>query len=883
MNARLEKVFHRVADLPATERAQYFAAHGIDEDTRREVESLLAFDRGASKFLVHDISVAASRALPQLEAKGGRCGPYQLLDVIGRGGMGAVYLAERVDGEVSQRVAVKLLPLGAGDSLRERFLQERQILATLTHPNVARLLDAGHLDHGQPFLVMEYVEGRPIDAFAAGLGVRQRIALFLKVCAAVAHLHRHLIVHRDLKPSNILVTADGEPKLLDFGIAKLLDVATETTVTGMRLLTPDYASPEQMAGGRLTTTTDVYSLGAVLYLLLTGEPAHEFVGRSPEAIASIVISRDVTRPSQWAPELKGDLEAILLKALRKDPQERYETVEHFAEDLRAFVESRPVRARSGNASYRARKFLRRYWVSLTTAAVMIASLGVGLYIANRERAIAERRFGDVRQLANKLFEIDVNVRRLPGSAQTRQLIVDTSLEYLRRLAGDVRGDPGLALELGTAYMRVARVQGVNISVNLGQSEQAEQNLRTAEGLIESVIAAEPDNRTAFVRMAQIAHDRMMLASERRADDEALALARRSAGWLEKYLSSRPLETAEAEQVVIALNNVGNFLRLRQQLDEALRMTRRGIEIARPIDSRPIQLQVGGLLIGSARIQRDRGALQEALRDIREAAAILEPSPGTVAQQQWLTFALALEDEGLILASDRDPSLTRPGEAAASFRRAFQIADDIVHKDANDAQSRGSLSAKGRFLANLLRQSDARAAIDVYDHVLRHLAEVKNNPRFRRLEVFSLSESTYALHRLGRSPEARQRLDAAFARLRELKLYPTDRITLGSETELTVQASADLEAGLGNLARALEIARKLVEDVLASKPNPEQNLTDASRLSRLYKAVADLSRRAGHPDRAFELEARRLQLWQHWDRKLPNNAFVLRQIAATPTP
>jgi tetratricopeptide (TPR) repeat protein len=678
------------------------------------------------------------------------------------------------------------------------------------------------------------------------------------------------------------VTADGEPKLLDFGIAKLLDIATDTTVTAMRLLTPAYASPEQVTGGRLTTTTDVYSLGAVLYLLLTGNPAHEFDGDSPEAFASIVATRDVVRPSQRMPEMRGDLEAILLKALRKDPQERYQTVERFAEDLQAFLDSRPVRARSGNAGYRARKFLQRYWVSLTAATIVIASLGVGLYAANRERAIAERRFADVRQLANKLFEIDVDVRRLPGSAQTRQLIVDTSLEYLRRLAQDVRGDPGLALELGTAYMRVARVQGVGVSAHLGQSEQAEQTLRTADGLLASVLTAQPENRTAFVRMGQIAHDRMMLASERRADDEALAFARRSAGWLEKYLGSGPLEAAEAEQVTIALNNVSNLLRLRQRLDEAFRMTRRGIQIARSIESRPIQRQVGGLLIGSARIQRDRGALEEALRDIREAAGILEPPQGTIAQQQWLTFALALEDEGLILANDRDPSLGRPEEAAPQFQRAFEIADGIVHQDANDAQSRGSLAAKGRFLANLWRESDAQGAIDVYDHVLRHLAEIKNNPRFRRLEVFSLSESTYALHRLGRSVEARRRLDAAFTRLRELELYPADSIALGSETELTVQASADLEAGLGNLARALEIARKLVEDVLGSKPNPEQSLTDASRLSRLYRAVSDLERRGGHPDRASALEARRRQLWQHWDRKLPNNAFVLRQIAAVPT-
>ena len=413
MTVRVEELFHELADLSAEARTRYFSEHGVDEETRQEVEALLTFDSGASAFLQHDISLGASRALPQLEAKGWRCGPYRLLEVVGRGGMGTVYLAERVDGEVIQRLAVKLLPPGAGGAQRERFLQERQILASLAHPNIARMLDAGHVENGQPFLAMEYVDGKSIDVFAAGLNVRQKIALFLKVCAAVGYLHRNLVVHRDLKPSNILVTAEGEPKLLDFGIAKILDVATDSTMTSMRMLTPDYASPEQVTGGRVSTATDIYSLGAVLYQLLTGKPAHEFADHSPEEIAQVVTTREVTRPSKWMPELKGDLEFILLKALRKDPQERYATVEQFAEDLEAFLESRTVRARSGNAWYRTRKFLRRYWIPVTAAALVIASLAAGLYLANRQRVIAQRRFQDVRQLANRLFDIDDQVRQLP--------------------------------------------------------------------------------------------------------------------------------------------------------------------------------------------------------------------------------------------------------------------------------------------------------------------------------------------------------------------------------------------------------------------------------------------------------------------------------------
>ena len=230
------------------------------------------------------------------------------------------------------------------------------------------MLDAGHVENGQPFLAMEFVKGKPIDVFCAGLSIRQKVSLFLKVCAAVSYLHRNLIVHRDLKPSNILVTSDGEPRLLDFGIAKILDVATDSTMTSMRMLTPDYASPEQVTGGRISTATDIYSLGAVLYHLLTGKPAHEFEDHSPETIARVITTGEVIRPSHRTPELKGDSGIYPAEGLRKDPQERYGTVEQLAEDLVAFLESRTVTARSGNAWYRVRKFMRRYWVPVTAAA-----------------------------------------------------------------------------------------------------------------------------------------------------------------------------------------------------------------------------------------------------------------------------------------------------------------------------------------------------------------------------------------------------------------------------------------------------------------------------------------------------------------------------------
>jgi eukaryotic-like serine/threonine-protein kinase len=407
MKAEVKRLFHELADVPEEARSQYLASHPVDEETRREVEALLAFDAGASAFLMRDIGIAAGNALPQLYPIGGMCGPYRLLKIVGQGGMGAVYLAERVDGEVTQRLAVKLLSPGAGDFQRERFLKERQILASLTHPNIAHMLDAGHIENGQPYLAMEYVEGKPIDVFAAGLNTRQKIALFLKVCAAVSYLHRNVIVHRDLKPSNILVTSEGEPKLLDFGIAKILDVATNSTVTSMRMLTPDYASPEQVTGATLGTATDIYSLGAVLYRLLTGKPPHQFADHSPEGIARAITSREALQPSKWLPELRGDLDSINLKALRKDPRERYPSVEEFAQDLQAFLLSRPVRARSSDVWYRARKLVRRFWMPTVGAAIVIGSLavaGASYYSSRHIAGITEKDTLMLAEFSNRTGE-----------------------------------------------------------------------------------------------------------------------------------------------------------------------------------------------------------------------------------------------------------------------------------------------------------------------------------------------------------------------------------------------------------------------------------------------------------------------------------------------
>jgi tetratricopeptide (TPR) repeat protein len=869
MNQEVRLLFHELADLSPGEREQVFRDRQIGLELRAEVESLLGFDSTNHQYLTDRVSRAAGELLRSTEGReSGRCGSYTLVRLLGSGGMGAVYLAERTDGEIQQQVAVKLLRVDEHrPEWRDRFLRERQLLASLNHPSIVHVIDAGHTEAGRPYLVMEYVEGTPIDAYAATIDLRDRLWLFLRVCEGVSHAHRRLIIHRDLKPSNILVDAAGQPKLLDFGIAKLLDETGDATRTVERLLTPNYASPEQLIGAPQTTATDIYSLGAVLYKLLTG-----------------AVPSDSTPPSGVNPDVPKDLDCITLKALRNEPDERYASVEAFAADVRAFLESRPVEARSGNAWYRTRKLLRRYWLPVVAAALVILSLSTGLYVANHERVIANRRFLEVRQLANKLFDIDAQVAQLPGGSKTRQLIVDTSLEYLRRLTADVRMDPDLALEVGTAYMRVARVQGINISANLGQTDQAEQNELKAQALIDSVLASQPANRTALLRSAQIAHDRMVLAGDRHRDDDALKFAQKSGQRLEQYLSTGNLDAKsdhlEAQQVIITHINVANRYMRADQLDEAIRICRRAIQIAQATNW---PAQAGATLMIVALAHRARGDLDEALQAIRESVRMLEPPVADKTLGRMLVFDLALIREGQILGEDSAISLNRTDEAVECLRRAFKISEDFARRDANDSLSRQRAVIAGTKLADILRHTEPGHALEMYDHVLQRLAEIKSYAGLRLNEARTLAASAYPLQRLGRTAEARKRLDAAFERLSQLKLYPAEQIKLGSEADEALRALADFEAGTGNVHRAAELYQELLTRVFAAKPKPETRLEDAVNLSNIYRTAAPLHRQAGQADLATGLEMRRLDLWQHWDSKLPSNPFVRRQLEAARLP
>jgi hypothetical protein len=416
-----------------------------------------------------------------------RVGPYEIDRLLGRGGMGAVYLAHRADGQFEQNVAIKLIDLPfATDVFRDRFRQERQILAGLQHPYIARLLDGGVTAEGELYLVMEYVDGVPIHRFCEErkLSQYQRIELFLRACEAVQFAHQNFVVHRDLKPDNILVAEDGTPRLLDFGTAKLLSTSpdrqdSQLTRDGYLSFTPQYASPEQVLGNPITTASDTYSLGVLIYLLLTGTPPYELKELTMGEMLRTVCEEAPRRPpvTGGGKRLDADLEAILLKALRKEPQERYLTAERLGDDLRAYLEGQPVAARRGTFRYRASKFIRRHRWGLAAAAMLAATLVAGVAgvlwqarVANAERRKAEARSADLRQLSNSLLtELDEAIQQVPGTTGAQKLLVTSVLKHLDRMAADAQGDRQTQLDLAKAYTQLADLQADATFQSLGDT------------------------------------------------------------------------------------------------------------------------------------------------------------------------------------------------------------------------------------------------------------------------------------------------------------------------------------------------------------------------------------------------------------------------------
>jgi tetratricopeptide (TPR) repeat protein/predicted Ser/Thr protein kinase len=577
-------------------------------------------------------------------AAGARIGAWRVLRVIGSGGMGEVYLAERGDASFDKQVALKLVLGMVTPGARQRFADERQALARLEHPHIARLIDAGESGFGLPYLVMEYVDGKPMDEALAGLPLEDILAVFLQVCDALAYAHRQLVLHRDIKPSNIMINRNGQAKLLDFGVAKLLESSEGKTEshTVDRAYTPDYASPEQVFGRPIGVASDVYSLGVLLYRLLTGQSPYRFDTCDTAALVHALTDVPIVPPSRavladaGAPrsedrkrsrQLAGDLDTLLAKALQKPPERRYVSVEAFADDLRRFLKHQPIHARPDTFRYRARMFMRRNTVGVIAAAALLVAVIGGLasslwqaHLAFEQRALADRRFEDVRGLAHAMiFDLHDAIAKLPGSTRARSLLVNDALNYLQKLGSENDASIPLRRELAAAWLRVGDVQGGH-GTNLGDMKGALRSYAQAQRLSENVLRALPDDRNA-----QAAHAEILLhLAEALYQSNALTAAERS------YLQALKEWTALAANgdrdgavgLARAQEGLGNVMFWTNKLDAALRdytQAQATVERAGPgRDARTYTVFIG-------QTERERGYTEGWLNHPQQARDLLQQS------------------------------------------------------------------------------------------------------------------------------------------------------------------------------------------------------------------------------------------------------------------
>ncbi len=765
---QVKDLLQSVLEQPTEEQTAFLNhAAGRDDPLRLEVASLLEFQEGNENFIetsALEVTARSVGAEAQDEMAGAQIGPFQVEREIGRGGMGAVYLAQQNDNQYQRQVAIKIIKRGMdSDEIVRRFRNERQILANLTHPNIAGLYSGGTTDAGLPFFVMEYVEGKPINEYceAQDLSVEDRLKLFRTVCSAISYAHQNLVIHRDLKPSNILVTGDGVPKLLDFGIAKLLNAEdareAQLTETMLRVMTPEYASPEQARGERMTTASDVYSLGVVLYELLTGQRPYRLKNRLPHEIAQIISERVPERPSTAisrvaeVPEgaasstptqstsknrhgelaklrrsLRGDLDNIVLMSMRKDSARRYQSVEQFSEDIRRHLEKLPVRARKDTFDYRASKFIRRNRLGVAAAAVVILVLLAGIFATRWEARRAERRFNDVRALANSfLFEFDDSIKDLEGATPARELVVRRSLQYLDSLSQEAASDPALQLELATAYERIGSIQGNSYYSNLGDTEGALRSYQISVALLERITKTAPDKR-AFQRQLAASYaglaDLLYVKTEL---PEALKNYEKAVGLLRGLVNEDPANEGLRNDLAILYSHLGDLkgipggsnlgdtqgaliahresLRLRQEL------------AASNATNHEWQFELASGLSSVGFLTNAMGDTQGASEQLRRSIALLE---GLAAAEpdnaryhmelltEYMRFGSVLYDDG------------QYAEAADFARRTIKHLEATIPSESKNSLTLYNLAMALNFLGrNLTQLGDVKGALEAHARAL----------------------------------------------------------------------------------------------------------------------------------------------------------------------
>ncbi len=886
----IQELFELALELPEAQRRAFVESRTEDPETRREVLELLAYDARGLTHVNEAVGAAAQQiAGPAALPAGTLIGPWRVRRVLGQGGMGAVYEVERADGAYQQTAALKRIRSDSAspDGLR-RFLEERDILARLNHPNIARLLDGGTDSGGQPYLVMEAVDGLPITEYCERnrLSLRQKLTLFLDVCKGVQSAHARLVIHRDLKPSNIHVTHDGQVKLLDFGIAKLVDpTRAGATLTGMLVLTPEYASPEQVSGSDVSTASDVYSLGAVLFELLTGAKAHALTSTSPAEIVRVVIESEVERPSAAAPgkdkaHLTGDLDTIVLAAMQKLPERRYASVDKLAEDIERYLTGRVVLARPDSFSYRAGKFLRRNWIPVSAAAVVAISLVAAVAVSTIQARRAQRRFDEVRALANTfLFDFHDKIRDLPGSTSAREMVVATARKYLDNLAAEAGDDTQLQLELAAAYDRLGEVLGSQTSYSLGRTGEALSSYRRAFAIRQALERANP--KDPAIQSALID------SYNRLGDAEKLGGTLKAAMplWQEAARRARAANAPQQEfeallDIAVTANRLSDPALAIDSMQRALQLVDANPAIWPNGPERARTSAQARLVVPLTVAGRFSEARDVALDALATAGRMLAKTPES---NYWLrqSFSLRLY-LGDIYNTPLGTLKVSPAEAIQPYRDALALARRIRQLEPNSAlAARDELYAETRIAETEASRGDLRA-LDALDSVAaRREAIARQDPldadaRRHAAAAFIAAALPAADHQLW--ARAFRQLERAAVITAEINKGDAGRMFRSEELQLhTYLGLSALRLGQpGRSGTALARCR----EIAAAIQLPAASTLEIAELARCLHTSGELAQSTGDTPAARTYFQQALNAWQAGINRPNSRPFLKTEHAKT---
>ena len=764
----VKNLFAAVFELQPEQRGEYFNKIGADESLIAEVSSLLDACAESEEFL-NNVSAATSvrdSFSRHDHFLGRKIGSYRIEREIGRGGMGVVFLARRED--FNQRVAVKLIKRGMdSDAILTRFRREREILAALDHPFVARLSDGGTTDDDLPFFVMEYVEGVPVDEYCRteNLSEKEKLELFRKICEALSFAHQKLIVHRDLKPSNILITKNGTPKLLDFGIAKLLDSTTAETQTNLRVLTPAYASPEQIRGAAVDTTSDVYSLGKILAELLLGETFKS---------VNFQIGENQF-PKITKQKFGGDVQNILAMSLREDPARRYNSVEKFSEDIRRYLNGLPITARRDTVSYRAAKFLKRNCLAAAAASLFVLTLLTGSAVtlwqareATRAREIAERRLENLRKMSN-LFTTEIHgaIENLPGSLPARQMLMRHAVEQLDALAAESGDNLALLDELAQAYLNSTQLPDMTLT-------EKDETLRKSIAIYRRLIADDPNN-IHYQEQTANAYDALGdITKVRGSVKEAIEFGSAGAAMLERVAESEPQSIEHLVNLAYVYLNTAALYNLKDDTEANLKLSAKIQSAIEKIETlNPNEPELKQLVLQSkmlvCRNQKNTGNYQPAIATLNEIFADYKAQAAKSESDTRAGYNLWAVNRRL--ADTLEASGDLPS-AAKHWRKALTIMENLLAGSPKDfGYHRNAAATHILYGESLMRQKQSAAALEHFRRAVELsdfvVAGDTENYEAKFDQARAIADLGIALVLTGKKAEGVEDLQKGFAALQEI--------------------------------------------------------------------------------------------------------------------